>query len=285
MPVEPTLDIRDYYGGLGKANLLHRDYVTEPGQYKREGYMVAREAVPMQLIREANIADMKLKFMACPQIRQVFNDGPVEEADDEIPRRLQLVTKDNKVYNADMFSDAQKALLRFCEEKVRKLAAKLLGQEERKMKTIESVLFSEDDLSDPQDPHRDLPKRYADSSVCAFLCIEPGSTFLMARATHKENEKKVTRRYMSRYRIHVGDILFFHPRLIHAGDSYARSNMRLHYYVMPNSSRWKINETYLLTEREKELVSSNLHHFTRNRAAVKAKRIVIRPLQRRDESL
>jgi hypothetical protein len=241
--------------------------------------MVAREAVPMQLIREANIADMKLKFMACPQIRQVFNDGPVEEADDEIPRRLQLVTKDNKVYNADMFRDAQRTLLRFCEEKVKKLAAKLLGEEEEELKTIESVLFSEDNLDEPQDPHRDLPRLYAKSSVCAFLCIEEGSTFLMAQSTHKENKKDKTRRLMGRYKIAVGDILFFHPRLIHAGDSYVQSNIRLHYYVMPKGSRWKINETYLVTEQEKELVSSSLRQHSRNRAAVKSRRIRAKPLE------
>jgi len=241
--------------------------------------MVARKAIPEELIEEANIADMKLKFMACPQIHQVFNDGPVEEADDRVPRRLQLVTKDNRVYNANIFSEAQKALLRFCDEKVKKLAAKLLGEEEENLKTIESVLFSEDNLNDPQDPHRDLPKRYAGSSVCAFLCIEEGSTFLMARETHEEAMKIMIRRYMGRYKIRVGDILFFHPRLIHAGDSYARSNIRLHYYVMPKRSRWKINETYLLTEREKRLVSSNLRQRTRNRAAVRSRRMRVKPLQ------
>jgi hypothetical protein len=247
--------------------------------------MVSRGAIPLALIREANIMNMKSNFMTCPAVHQVFKDGPVEEINEELPRRLQLVTKEYNSYNASMFNESPRSLLNFCEAKVKKLAAELLGQEEGNMKTVESVLYSEDNLADPQDPHRDLPKRYADSSVCAFLCIEKGSTFLMARETHKENEKKVIRRYMGRYQIGVGDILFFHPRLIHAGDSYVKSNMRLHYYIMPKGSRWKVNETYLLTEREKVLVSSSLRQRTLNQAAVKAKRIVIRPLQRRDESL
>jgi ectoine hydroxylase-related dioxygenase (phytanoyl-CoA dioxygenase family) len=276
---EPILEIRDYYSGLGNADLLHRPYLTLPGHYRLMGYMVARKAIPEGLIQEANIADMKSKFISCPEVHQVFNDGPVEEVVAELPRRLQLVTKDNRVYNAEMFSEAQKALLRFCEAKVKKLAAKLLGEEEEELKTIESVLFSEDNLDEPQDPHRDLPRLYAKSSVCAFLCIEEGSTFLMARSTHKENKKDKTRRLMGRYKIAVGDILFFHPRLIHAGDSYVQSNIRLHYYVMPKGSRWKINETYLVTEQEKELVSSSLRQHSRNRAAVKSRRIRAKPLE------
>jgi len=107
----------------------------------------------------------------------------------------------------------------------------------------------------------------------------------MARETHKESEKKVIRRYMGRYHIGVGDILFFHPRLIHAGDSYAKSNMLLHYHIMPKSSRWKVYETYLLTEREKVLVSSSLRQRTRNQAAVKSRSIRVRPVEMRNESL
>jgi len=47
------------------------------------------------------------------------------------------------------------------------------------------------------------------------------------------------------YQLNVGDILIFHPNLIHAGDRYKLSNMRVHYYVIPKSSKWKLNLTYL----------------------------------------
>jgi len=62
---------------------------------------------------------------------------------------------------------------------------------------------------------------------------------------------------ISRSALSKGDILFFHPCLIHAGDAYRNSNLRLHYYVFIKSAEWDINQAYLLDNKDEEMLRSS----------------------------
>jgi len=274
MSSEKVLGVQEYYQNLGEAQLLHRKYLSEPRCYFYRGYMVAFRAIPAEIISAAKIANMKQRFIDYPGIEKVFNDRPVtntrfrQKAKAEA-RRLQLVTKEYNLYQNGIFSDDQKALLQYCENKVKELSGALLRKPIAQLETVESVLYSEAGLSKPQDPHRDLPREFSRTAVCAFVCIEEGTSILLTQMTHHEDrESSRIRRFINRFQLSVGDILLFHPRLIHAGDSYVHSNIRLHYYVLPLGSGWKVNETHLLTNKEKSLVCASLNNLRRNLASI-----------------
>ena len=56
------------------------------------------------------------------------------------------------------------------------------------------------------------------------MIIYPGSH-------HPEDAGRRDRFRPVRVGFEVGDVMFFHPRLIHLGDRYVSANIRLHYYV------------------------------------------------------
>ena len=49
--------------------------------------------------------------------------------------------------------------------------------------------------------------------------------------------------------------MFFHPSFVHAGDSYEKSNIRLHYYAFKAGTEWKVDSAYDLITPTARLIT------------------------------
>ena len=248
------IDVRDNYQLLGRAYILHASHVSSHWHYRIHGYMCKYGLIPLDRIREGNLSYMKKAFMRSNAKMEVFNLSSVEERTKDDNKRLQIITKDREARDYASFSADNRALLDFCETAILQEASQLLATTTEELEIIESVLMSKAKLTEPQEPHRDLDTVFSESACLALVCLEPNTTILLARKTNIAS-RVPTRHFISRYGLSVGDVLFFHPRLIHAGDSYTKSNLRLHYYVLPKGCVWNSNTTYFLSPEERAAIT------------------------------
>jgi hypothetical protein len=212
--------------------------------FERHGFMVRHKAIPEALIQAADIIDMKTRFLNSDNLI-VFNQEDSHLISRDSAQRLQLITKQfGEVLRSD-FSATQVELLVTCEENTVLIAGEILNSAGG-LKSVETVLYSTDNADQRQRLHTDLPKTLKNKAVLAFVCLEPDTTIVMLRSSHKKNGDLGVDTFPGVFRLSVGDILLFHPNLIHAGDRYSRSNLRLHYYVMETAARWRIDTTYTL---------------------------------------
>jgi ectoine hydroxylase-related dioxygenase (phytanoyl-CoA dioxygenase family) len=227
--------------------------------------MVQQGALSLARIESANIASMKQHFRKSGLGSNVFFDNPFDPADLEHNSRQQIVTKEYGKVNRDFLTATQKKFLAYCERTVKATAAAILAYKDvnKKLKVVESLLYSAAMNQEIQVPHRDLEDNYAESAVLCLLALEEETTILLTKGTH---EMDYDRRnyFISRYELSKGDILFFHPCLIHAGDAYRNSNLRLHYYVFVKSAEWDINQTYLLDNEDEEMLRSSEANLVMN---------------------
>ena len=106
--------------------------------------------------------------------------------------------------------------------------------------TTETVLFSKSQSMTIQDPHCDLASAYVGKALLAFVSIQPNTTIILYPGSHRIHEQLLQDYPPRRYALEPGDILLFHPRIIHCGDRYPESNIRLHYNIFAQPSlRWR----------------------------------------------
>jgi ectoine hydroxylase-related dioxygenase (phytanoyl-CoA dioxygenase family) len=215
-----------------------------PYYYHQHGFMVKFRVISEARIAEANISTMKNRFLAAKNLI-VFNSKDVDEIEPDDAERRQLVTKYYDSVSRGVFTKKQQSLLKFCERSVVKIVKELLPAV-NKFKTIESVLHSRDESKERQKLHHDLPTELDDSSALALVAFEPNTTFIMLKGSHTGVGVVGEDSYPRVYGLGVGDILIFHPALVHAGDRYSVSNLRAHYYVIDETKDYKLNLTYPL---------------------------------------
>jgi len=227
---------------LEHVTMLNDPRMQFNSYYQRHGFMVHFNAIDKNLIAEAKIPDMKKRFEKAHNLvvfnQKESNEIPIEEAE-----RFQIVSKHYKRVNRAIFSDEQKLLLKTCETITVNIVKQLIDEVDN-FKTIESVLYSKKGSKERQKPHMDLPVELNATAALAICCLERNTKFIMLRGSHKGIGEVGTNNFPRVYQLNVGDILIFHPNLIHAGDRYKMSNMRIHYYVIPKASKWKLNLTY-----------------------------------------
>jgi len=126
---------------------------------------------------------------------------------------------------------------------------------------VVSLLHSPEGSKDIQLPHRDLDDLYdrhgnlvrAVDPKQAFLllvALEDNTSLLVYLGSHRENNQtKIPRRIG----LNRGDVIRFHPRLVHAGDHYATANTRMHYYIMPKGFQL-FDETHFPEPSEAKLL-------------------------------
>jgi len=230
---------------LKGSTSLTANNIDYPSYYQQHGFIVHSKVIPKELIRAANIKNMKVVFSK-GKAATIFNAKSVEKIDPKKAERKQLVTKHYKKMQRGGFNKAQKNLLKKCEAIVKKLVGKLLPAV-KKLKTIESVLHSRHHSKERQKLHVDLDESFSESAALALVALEANTSFVMCRGTHLNPEKfdNVGVSCLPRvYRMNIGDVLIFHPNLIHAGDKYTKSNLRLHYYVIDQTKDYKLNLTF-----------------------------------------
>jgi hypothetical protein len=205
--------------------------------------MVRFNAIDKNLIARAKIIDMKKRFEKAQNVI-VFNQKDSEEIPREDAERFQIVSKHYDRINRSIFSIDQKLLLKTCEAITVDIVKELI-RDENNFKTIESILYSKRGSKERQKAHMDLPDELNSTAALAIVCLEANTRFIMLRGSHKGIGEVGSNNFPRLYQLNVGDVLIFHPNLIHAGDRYKLSNLRIHYYVIPESSNWELNLTYL----------------------------------------
>jgi len=79
------------------------------------------------------------------------------------------------------------------------------------------------------------------------VALEDNTSFVMCLGSHLKSSKmeSIGAGCLPRvYLMNMGDILILHPNLILAGDRYARSNLRLHYYLIDVNKEYELNLTF-----------------------------------------
>jgi hypothetical protein len=243
---------------LEHVTMLNDRSMQYPSHYNRRGFMVRFGAIDRNLITNAKIPDMKKRFEKTSNLI-VFNQKDTSEIKREDAERFQIVTKHYSKVNRAIFSPEQKTLLKTCEITTVEIVKQLIS-EETTFKTIESVLYSIKGSTERQKPHADLPTELESTAALAIICLEHNTRFIMLPGSHKGIGEVGTHNFPRIYQLNIGDILIFHPKLIHAGDRYKLSNLRIHYYVIPKASNWKLNLTYLA----RPTITSYIDSLTKN---------------------
>jgi len=75
---------------------------------------------------------------------------------------------------------------------------------------------------------------------------------MMTRGSHLQSNNSRSKCIPRRYILSAGDIIYFHPRSVHGGDSFKDSNIRIHYYGFQNVDNigFKVDKTFPLTRKE-----------------------------------
>ena len=214
--------------------------------FRTLGFMVVKDFVDKSLIHAALIESMKKRFIDNPKVRTIKNNKGSRRRSEGIGQRLQIITKTKDAEDHEAlryFSRAQKNLLGACRDKVIKHAQMLLDTD-GKIDLVETVLLSLDGSTVRQTPHPDLKPEYDSKAVLAFVSLEDHTTLVIYSKSHDWEANPHHRRIGRRYGIFAGDALFFHPSCIHAGDSYVKSNVRLHFYAFKAGTDWKEDSAY-----------------------------------------
>ena len=200
----------------------------------------------------------------------VFNNGRVRaNANRARAERRQLMTKILENDRRDEYFDEHFCeFLRRTELLVLQHARNMLPQEHG-LVTTETILSSKANSRSIQDPHCDLSDMYAATALLAFVAIHPDTTIIIYPGSHRIHEGLQEDYPPQRYALSVGDILIFHPRLIHCGDRYPDSNIRLHYYIFAVPRlRWR-NITFPVRDGELALM-----RVTRDRLQKRENRLI-----------
>jgi len=177
---------------------------------------------------------------------------------------------------------------------LQRLHAGVLEVMPRKLTEFEfviSLLHSPKGSKEIQLPHRDLDE-LRDGEGNTIRAVDPAATFLLLVAlennttllvyfgSHLDNNRvKIPHRIL----LSRGDVLRFHPRIVHCGDRYLESNTRLHYYIMPKGFDLE-DETHfpepeeiklLGDEKNSEAILENEKKRLAALAAKKAKKLVV----------
>jgi hypothetical protein len=237
--------LQESTNNLGPPLILDGKSYNSSYDFKTFGFMVVKGLLDKSLIRANTINSMKQRFLKSPKVRYINNNKGSGDNDEGMGQRLQIITK--KIDGEDLdatrvFTRAQKNILSACREPVMNHARTLLGIN-GSIDLVETVLLSLDNSTVIQTPHPDLEPYYDSEAVLALVSLEDHTTFIIFSKTHNWTEND-QRRIGRRYGLLAGDALFFHPSCIHAGDSYVKSNIRLHYYAFEAGTEWEEDSAY-----------------------------------------
>ena len=230
---------------LGPPLILDGASYNTTYDFKTLGFMVVKGLLDKSMLPSRTLNSMKRNFLENRKVRYINNNKSSGDNDEGVGQRLQIITKkkDGEDLEATRtFSRAQRNILVACREPVMEHARSLLGIN-GSIDLFETVLLSLDNSTVIQTPHPDLDSEYDSKAVLALVSLEDHTTFIIFAKTHnwEENDQ---RRIGCRYGLLAGDALFFHPSCIHAGDSYAKSNLRIHYYAFVAGTEWEEDSAY-----------------------------------------
>ena len=259
---------------LYELNIAHS--ITNPNchrmsYFNRNGFCIfrtgdgyARSPADCQLVQRLKNAFELTDFEV------VFNEGVARtRANRARAERRQLLTKIlEDDYRDIYFDDEFRDFLWHSEYRVLGFARNMLPNDHQLL-TTETILSSRAGSTTIQDPHCDLTSFYVGKALLAFVAIQPNTTIILYPGSHNIHQRLQADYAPRRYALDPGDILIFHPRLIHCGDRYAENNIRLHYYIFAQPRlRWR-NITFPVRDGEIALMQ-----VTRERMPAGENRVV-----------
>ena len=235
-------EIRDR---LNELEVAHPINPTEAGRasfFNRNGFSLfrsncgyARSPADQNLVQRLRDAFELTDFQTI--VNQVFPRTRTNRARAERRQLLTKILQDD--YRDYFFDDEFCDFLKRSEDRVLTYARDMLPIH-HELLTTETVLSSKSGSMTIQDPHCDLSSTYVGKALLAFIAIQPNTTIILYPGSHRIHERLLQEYLPRRYSLEPGDILLFHPRLIHCGDRYPESNIRLHYYIFAQPRlRWR----------------------------------------------
>ena len=234
-------EIRERLYQLDIAHPITNPNAHRMSFFNRNGLCVFRTHSPAdsQLIQNAfELTDFEV----------VFNEGVARtRANRARAERRQLLTKFlDDDYRDFYFDDDFCDFVRHSVHRVLRFARDMQPVD-HELLTIETILSSKAGSTSIQDP-------YVDKALLAFVAIHPYTTIILYPSSHRIHERLYEDYPPRRYALDLGDILIFHPRLIHCGDRYVETNIRLHYYIFAQPRiRWR-NITFPIRDGELPLL-------------------------------
>ena len=225
--------IRQRLYDAGEATRIINPYAHTPSFYRRYGYCLFRSALTRWPDPDRFLARIRTEFNDNNEsFGIVINDRPTRRtANRARSERRQIISKTpNDKWRSDYFGDSCEFLLNQIQYSVRDCALQFLPHNHELLFT-ETLLFSRDGSDTIQDPHAHLEPTYSGTAILAFVALEPRTILFVYPGTHRIDTSGRTLYLPQRILFDVGDIFLFHPNLLHCGDRYAESNLRLHYYI------------------------------------------------------
>lgn len=122
-----------------------------------------------------------------------------------------------------------------------------------------SLLYSSPNSRTVQVPHHDMhDSENPDTNFLLLAALVDYTSFILFMGSHKRGKEINNCLPPKRLILNRGEVLMFHPRLIHSGDVFNHKNVRIHYYVHPATRTFINDSTYTPTESTLEAIQKGL---------------------------
>ena len=265
--------IRQRLYDAGEASRITNPSAHTPSFYRRYGYCFFRNALTRWADSNRSLARIRTEFdNNSESFGIVRNDKPTRKTANR-PRseRRQIISKTpNDNWRSDYFGNRCELFLDAIQDNVRNCASQFLPHDHELLFT-ETLLFSRDGSNTIQDPHADLDSTYSGKAILAFVALEPGTTLFVYPGTH-HIDTSGRRQYLPQHILFdVGDIFLFHPSLLHCGDRYVESNLRLHYYIFASPDIIWDNVTFPARDGTLDLMQIERNRLEQRQNAVEGR--------------
>ena len=192
--------------------------------YAEHGFRVLGRIKGTDALRRAQYASL-FKLMKSDRSREIFDEDVGE------PGRRRQFNLHSEGYSNENQPAYNISFMLPIHEEVTELAPGIKSQ----CRFFPSLLYSPGEGDFIQPPHFDLPKkRNTDNKFLLLVALMDHTTIIVFRKSHKEHYTydNIANCTPVRIILNKGEVLQFHPNLVHCGDAYEARNVRLHYYVL-----------------------------------------------------
>jgi len=224
--------VRESLNNLEGPNFIRDQRCSDIRFFRKNGFCLFKNAFPKQMNHPKTIRDMK-RDLSRLDVNFVFNKRTVANLTEKNAQIIQFITKNLRDINRrNLFSAEANNLMQGVHDKALQLASRFFPNGSTQIRSKETLLLSKRNSDQIQDPHTDLGEEYVGKAILAFGIIDNNTTLIIYPGSHEMGNSNKDKFRPVRFGFDVGDLLLFHPLLIHAGDKYHYSNIRLHYYLL-----------------------------------------------------
>ena len=224
-----------------------RFYITEPRYYEENGFMLLPRLPQADEILTRNFIKQWTNIMISGASERLFN------------REFNKFTEERKQFRPLLDPEYTKKItsksMSIVQEKLEEHILQILPDQAKSSLLYPSFLYSSAN-GEPQVPHSDLSIfTHPDEEFLLLVALHGVTTIIVFPRSHVPAPKSRYRYCPLRLSLEPGEILRFHPKLLHSGDKYSENNLRLHYYVLKSLDSLKNSTTKPLRRQLLLLVS------------------------------